>query len=180
MNRHCHREPEQRHEDDRQWLHRHTFGLGDFGYPLVNNNYIVSDEALRTQRDAVKALLRAEIRGWKASLSSPALSARITVDEYGRDLGLTLAEAEGTTKKQAQQEAARLAFASLLAAPTLASALEPSPIELSPRELSDTELSSIEPSPTELSFRPQAAHFAAGVEKPATHSADISLQEVGS
>jgi ribonuclease III len=82
---------------------------------------------------------------------------------------LTLASAEGTTKKQAQQEAARLAFASLLAAPALASS-----------KLSPTEISPTEQSHTELSFRPQAAHFAAGVEKPATHSADISLQEVGS
>ncbi len=70
----------------------HTFGLGEFGYPLVNNNYIVSDATLRTQREAVKALLRSEIRGWKASLASPALSAQVTVGEYGRDLGLTLAD----------------------------------------------------------------------------------------
>jgi ABC-type nitrate/sulfonate/bicarbonate transport system substrate-binding protein len=70
----------------------HTFALGDFGYRLVNNNYIVSDEALRTQRDAVKALLRAEIRGWKASLASPAVSAQVTLDDYGRDLGLVLAD----------------------------------------------------------------------------------------
>jgi hypothetical protein len=35
-------------------------------------------------------LLRAEIHGWKASLQSPDLSVRMTVDTYGRDLGLTL------------------------------------------------------------------------------------------
>jgi ABC-type nitrate/sulfonate/bicarbonate transport system substrate-binding protein len=68
----------------------HAFGLGDFGYRLVNNNYIVATDTIRTQRDAVKALLRAEIRGWKASLQSPELSVRATVDTYGRDLGLGL------------------------------------------------------------------------------------------
>jgi ABC-type nitrate/sulfonate/bicarbonate transport system substrate-binding protein len=75
-----------------QGIATHYFGLGDFGYRLANNNYIVSDETLRRQRDAVKAFLRAEIRGWKVSLASPAQSAHITVDEYGRDLGLTLAD----------------------------------------------------------------------------------------
>jgi ABC-type nitrate/sulfonate/bicarbonate transport system substrate-binding protein len=78
------------HELAAAGIRLHTFSLGEFGYPLVNNNYIVSDATLRTQREAVKALLRAEIRGWKASLASPALSAQITVENYGRDLGLTL------------------------------------------------------------------------------------------
>lgn len=80
------------HELATAGIRLHTFGLGEFGYPLVNNNYIVSDATLRTQREAVKALLRSEIRGWKASLASPALSAQVTVGEYGRDLGLTLAD----------------------------------------------------------------------------------------
>ena len=66
----------------------HWFGLGDFGYPLVNNNYIVAEDTLRTRRDAVKALLRAEIRGWKASIAAPAASAKIAVEDYGRDLSL--------------------------------------------------------------------------------------------
>ena len=73
-----------------QGMAPHTFGLGEFGYPLVNNNYIVASSTLENRRDAVKALLRAEIRGWKASLASPALSAQLTVDAYGRDLGLAL------------------------------------------------------------------------------------------
>jgi ABC-type nitrate/sulfonate/bicarbonate transport system substrate-binding protein len=68
----------------------HWFALGDFGYRLVNNNYIVATESIRTQREMVKALLRAEIHGWKASLQSPDLSVRMTVETYGRDLGLTL------------------------------------------------------------------------------------------
>jgi ABC-type nitrate/sulfonate/bicarbonate transport system substrate-binding protein len=75
-----------------QGIAMHAFGLGEFGYRLVNNNYIVTDETLRTQRGAVKAFLRAEVQGWKISLASPDLSARITVDDYGRDLGLTLAD----------------------------------------------------------------------------------------
>jgi ribonuclease-3 len=65
---------------------------------------------------------------------------------------ITLAQAEGTSKKLAQQEAARLAFAGLLAASPSASPA------------------------AELPFRPEAAHLAAGVERPAT-PADLSLQE---
>jgi ABC-type nitrate/sulfonate/bicarbonate transport system substrate-binding protein len=80
------------HTFEVQGIAIHWFGLGDFSYRLVNNNYIVADDTLRTKRDAVKAFLRAEIRGWKASLASPAESARITVDEYGRDLGLAMAD----------------------------------------------------------------------------------------
>ena len=69
---------------------------------------------------------------------------------------ITLASAEGTTKKQAQQEAARLAFTSLFSTPGSKLPLVPSP---------------------ELSFRPEVAHLAAAAEKPATHSADLSITE---
>jgi ribonuclease III len=62
---------------------------------------------------------------------------------------LTLASAEGTTKKQAQQEAARLALASLISIPG-----------------------------PKLASPPKATHFTPPVQKPAPHSADISLQEV--
>jgi ABC-type nitrate/sulfonate/bicarbonate transport system substrate-binding protein len=73
-----------------QGLAAHYFSLGDFGYRLPNNNYIVSAETLRTKRDAVKAFLRAEIRGWNACLADPAAAARLAVTEYGSDLGLAL------------------------------------------------------------------------------------------
>ena len=62
--------------------------------------------------------------------------------------GITLASAEGTTKKQAQQDAARLAFISLFSTPD-----------------------------SKLSFRPQAVHLAATAEKPAAHPAGISITE---
>ncbi len=70
----------------------HHFGLGEFNYPLVNNDYMVSEDALAKRRPALKALLRAEIRGWTRSLASPEQSARLTVEEYGKDLGLDLAD----------------------------------------------------------------------------------------
>jgi ABC-type nitrate/sulfonate/bicarbonate transport system substrate-binding protein len=70
----------------------HVLRLGDFGYALANNNYIVAGDTLRTQRPAVKAFLHAAVRGWKDAVASPALGAGLAVNDYGRDLGLTLAD----------------------------------------------------------------------------------------
>jgi hypothetical protein len=38
------------------------------------------------------ALLRGEIRGWQQVIADPALGAQLTVDVYGKDLGLAKAE----------------------------------------------------------------------------------------
>ena len=69
-----------------------TFLFADHGYPLVSNTYTVRASSLQTERDALKAFLRAEIRGWQASLKDPASGAKLAVDTYGRTLGLDLAE----------------------------------------------------------------------------------------
>ncbi|HEY1721550.1 MAG TPA: ABC transporter substrate-binding protein [Magnetospirillaceae bacterium] len=84
----------------REGIETHYFGLGEFNYRLVNNNYIVTDESLAKHRDAVKALLRAEIKGWKDSLASVEESAKITVEEYGKDLGLKIDDQIDQSKVQ--------------------------------------------------------------------------------
>jgi ABC-type nitrate/sulfonate/bicarbonate transport system substrate-binding protein len=78
----------------------HNFLLSDFKFPLVNNNYIVTTDALANNRDQVKAMLKAEIQGWKASLANPAQAAKLTVQSYGSDLGLNLAEQVQQSKVQ--------------------------------------------------------------------------------
>jgi ABC-type nitrate/sulfonate/bicarbonate transport system substrate-binding protein len=69
-----------------------TFLFADHGYPLAGDVYVATDNAIKEHRDAVKAFLRAEIRGWKEALADPALGIRLAVEKYGKNLGLTVAE----------------------------------------------------------------------------------------
>jgi ABC-type nitrate/sulfonate/bicarbonate transport system substrate-binding protein len=69
-----------------------TFLFADQGYPLAGDVYVVSDTTIREHRDAVKAFVRAEIRGWKKALADPALGAALAVEKYGKNLGLNVAE----------------------------------------------------------------------------------------
>jgi ABC-type nitrate/sulfonate/bicarbonate transport system substrate-binding protein len=69
----------------------YTFLFADYGYPLAGDVYVVTDTTIKEHRDAVKAFLRAQIRGWKKSLSDPALGARLAADNYGKNLGLNVA-----------------------------------------------------------------------------------------
>jgi ABC-type nitrate/sulfonate/bicarbonate transport system substrate-binding protein len=78
----------------------HTFLFADYGYPLVGDTYLVTDQTIKEHRDAVKAFLRAQIRGWKKELADPALGARLAVEKYGKNLGLNVAEQ--TLEAQAQ------------------------------------------------------------------------------
>lgn len=76
----------------RQGFETYYFGFGDHNFRLVNNNYFVSEDSLANNRDAVKAFMRGEIRGWKDSINEPEESARLAVEEYGVDLGLDMVD----------------------------------------------------------------------------------------
>jgi ABC-type nitrate/sulfonate/bicarbonate transport system substrate-binding protein len=69
-----------------------TFLLADYKYPLVSETYLVKSDSITNKRDEVKAFLAAEIKGWKAAIASPTLSATITVNTYGKGNGLTIPE----------------------------------------------------------------------------------------
>jgi ABC-type nitrate/sulfonate/bicarbonate transport system substrate-binding protein len=73
-------------------FHVTAFLLADFGYPLVSETYMVRTDMLASNRDKCKAFLRAEIKGWKDVIADPAAAATLTVDNYGKGLGLTAAE----------------------------------------------------------------------------------------
>jgi ABC-type nitrate/sulfonate/bicarbonate transport system substrate-binding protein len=77
-----------------------TFLFADQNYPLVSEVYVVSDKTITERRDAVKAFLRAEINGWKQTLADPTLGAKLAVEKYGKDLGLTLEEQILSSKDQ--------------------------------------------------------------------------------
>ncbi|WP_420310419.1 ABC transporter substrate-binding protein [Streptomyces sp. YS-B37] len=77
-----------------------TMLLADTGYPLVSETYIVRQDTIDNKRDLLKAFLRAEIKGWKASIADPALGARLAAETYGKGLGLTTAEQTLESKDQ--------------------------------------------------------------------------------
>lgn len=64
-----------------------TFLLNDYNYPLVSQIYVVRKDALESKRDALKAVLRADIKGWHDSIKDPMAGAKLAVDIYGKDLG---------------------------------------------------------------------------------------------
>jgi ABC-type nitrate/sulfonate/bicarbonate transport system substrate-binding protein len=68
------------------------------GLPFVAETLTVTDETLSSKREALKAFLVAEIRGWTDAVNDPQGGADLAINEYGADLDLdpakTLAGAE--------------------------------------------------------------------------------------
>lgn len=77
-----------------------TFLLNDYGYPLVSEIYITQKDSLTKSRDKLKALLKADIMGWRDSIKDPAAAPKLVVSTYGKDLGLD--QAEQTLESNAQ------------------------------------------------------------------------------
>ncbi len=77
-----------------------SFLLNDFNYPLLSQIYIVQASSIQKDRAKIKALLKADIMGWQAAIKDPALPAKLTVDNYGKDLGLTVEEQTLESKAQ--------------------------------------------------------------------------------
>lgn len=67
-----------------------TLSFADNGLPLTAETFTVRQETIDTQRDMLKAFLTAEIKGWTDAVASPAESARLAVEVYGKDLGLDI------------------------------------------------------------------------------------------
>lgn len=69
--------------------------LADFGYNPVSAGYVVRTSSLHdpAQRQQIVGFLRGEIRGWQDVVYGHAIdeAARLTVDQYGKNLGLDLA-----------------------------------------------------------------------------------------
>jgi ABC-type nitrate/sulfonate/bicarbonate transport system substrate-binding protein len=76
--------------------------LNDFGYPLVSEVYIVTKESLANEREKIKAILRADIKGWWDSYKDPSAGAKLAAEVYGKDLGLDAEEQ--TLESEAQNE----------------------------------------------------------------------------
>jgi ABC-type nitrate/sulfonate/bicarbonate transport system substrate-binding protein len=77
-----------------------TFLLADQGYPLVSETYFTTTQTISAKPDVVRAFLKAEIKGWKDNIASPALGATLTVNTYGKGLGLTIPEQTMESKSE--------------------------------------------------------------------------------
>lgn len=69
-----------------------NFLFADFNLPLVAETLVVRQETIDSERDKLKAFLKADIQGWYDAVADPAGSARLAVTKYGKDLGLDEAE----------------------------------------------------------------------------------------
>jgi ABC-type nitrate/sulfonate/bicarbonate transport system substrate-binding protein len=79
-----------------------TFLLADYNYPLVSETYIVRKSSLATDRDKVKAVLVADIKGWHDSIADPAAGPQLAVTRYGSNPASN--EAEQVLDSRAQNE----------------------------------------------------------------------------
>jgi ABC-type nitrate/sulfonate/bicarbonate transport system substrate-binding protein len=79
-----------------------TLSFAENGLPLTAETFCVTRSALAENRDKFKAFLTAEIKGWSDAVADPEAGARLTVDTYGKGLGLKY---EGQLKQiKAQNE----------------------------------------------------------------------------
>ena len=79
-----------------------TMLLNDHGYPLATQIYIVRKESLQKDRDKIKAVLRADAKGWHESFKNPGAAPHLVVTKYGQDLKLD--EAEQTLESRSQNQ----------------------------------------------------------------------------
>lgn len=64
------------------------FLLADFGYAMFSGCYFATDDTIKNQKDMLVSFLRAEIKGWEDNLADPKIGADLTVNDFGKDLGL--------------------------------------------------------------------------------------------
>lgn len=79
-----------------------TFLLNDYNYPLVSETYMVRRSSVTSDRDKIKAFLKAEIMGWHDSLADPSAGPHLAVTKYGSSLGLD--ESEQTLESKSQNK----------------------------------------------------------------------------
>jgi ABC-type nitrate/sulfonate/bicarbonate transport system substrate-binding protein len=77
-----------------------TFLMADYKLPLVAETYTVLQESIDKDRAKLKAFLTAEIKGWKDAVASPAASADLAVNNFGKDQKLVVAEQTGEATAQ--------------------------------------------------------------------------------
>jgi ABC-type nitrate/sulfonate/bicarbonate transport system substrate-binding protein len=77
--------------------------FADNGLPFVAETFTVTDDAIASDRDKLKAFLHAEILGWTDAVNDPEEGSRLAVEEYGTDLGLDPANSIAGSVKQSEE-----------------------------------------------------------------------------
>jgi ABC-type nitrate/sulfonate/bicarbonate transport system substrate-binding protein len=62
--------------------------FADNGLPFVAETFTVTDDSIASNREALKAFLVAEIKGWSDAVNDPEEGARLAYEDYGVDLEL--------------------------------------------------------------------------------------------
>lgn len=62
--------------------------MSEHGLPFSAGSVVTSEEHIAENREALKAALEGQIRGWRDAVADPQAAADLTVEEYGADLGL--------------------------------------------------------------------------------------------
>lgn len=70
----------------------YTMLLSDFGYPLMEEVYIVKKSSLddTTKRQQIVSMMQGESLGWTDALADPEAAAALAVNTYGKDLKLDM------------------------------------------------------------------------------------------
>lgn len=74
--------------------------FADNGLPFVTESFVVTQDSIDNNREALKAFLYATIRGWKDAIADSAEGARLALEVYGKDLGLLKEKEEYQSKTQ--------------------------------------------------------------------------------
>ncbi|KAA9106393.1 ABC transporter substrate-binding protein [Microbacterium rhizomatis] len=77
--------------------------FADNGLPFVAETITTTDDMIANKRDALKAFLLAEIKGWTDAVKDPEAGAKLAVDVYGKDLDLNLENSIAGAKVQAEE-----------------------------------------------------------------------------
>jgi ABC-type nitrate/sulfonate/bicarbonate transport system substrate-binding protein len=72
----------------------HVMLMADYGLEMFEDSYGVTKSALQdaTSRELIKDFLTAEIKGWESVVASPAQATSVTINEFGKPLGLASAQ----------------------------------------------------------------------------------------
>ena len=74
--------------------------FADAGLPFVAEAFVVTQDSIDNNREALKAFLKATIRGWKDAIANPDEGARLAVEVYGADLGLDINKEKQQSRAQ--------------------------------------------------------------------------------
>ena len=79
----------------------HVFLWEDYGFHILTETYAVRASSLDNamERAQLIALMTGEIRGYQDAVKNPAYGAKLTVDVFGKTLGLALAEQTNEAKR---------------------------------------------------------------------------------